>query len=166
MHILAFLNFWFWEKKDSRIFFWAIGVPKKNYKFSKNIEKTPYRSVAQKRYNFAPGAANHTFFDSPCIVLLHSVVRKDYPTPSFLIFSQTWSIPAGTRVNEYQNVVDICWRRWIPSLELAHYCPLSIKSGPRSHSIFIDLTIVCRIEVKHFSVKSFSRTKIVNSGKT
>jgi len=41
---------------------------KKNYKFSKNIEKTPYRRVAQKRYNFAPGAANHTFFDSPCII--------------------------------------------------------------------------------------------------
>ena len=35
---------------------------KKNYKFSKNIEKTPYRRVAQKRYNFAPDAANHTFF--------------------------------------------------------------------------------------------------------
>ena len=43
------------EKNDSRIFFWAIG-------FSKNIEKTPYRRVAQKRYNFAPGATNHIFF--------------------------------------------------------------------------------------------------------
>jgi len=34
----------------------------KKYKFSKNIEKPLYRRVAQKRYNFAPGAANHTFF--------------------------------------------------------------------------------------------------------
>jgi len=36
-------------------------VPKK-CKFLKNIEKTPFRRVAQKRYNFAPGAVN--FFDS------------------------------------------------------------------------------------------------------
>ena len=40
-----------------------IGV-QKNYKFSKDIEKTLIRiqGVAQKRYNFARGAANHTFF--------------------------------------------------------------------------------------------------------
>ena len=37
------------------------------YKFSKNIEKKPYKRVEQKRYNFAPGAANNTCFDSPCI---------------------------------------------------------------------------------------------------
>ena len=37
----------------------------KNYKFSKNIEKTPYRRIAKKWYNFAPGAANHTFFTHP-----------------------------------------------------------------------------------------------------
>ena len=30
----------------------------KNYKFSKNIEKTPFRKGAQKRYNFSPGAAS------------------------------------------------------------------------------------------------------------
>ena len=53
IHMFAFLNFWFWEKKGSRIFFWAIGVPKK---LLKNIGKTPYRRVAQKRYNFALGA--------------------------------------------------------------------------------------------------------------
>ena len=52
-----------WEK-NLRIFFWAIGVPKK---IPKNIEKIPYRRVAQKIYNFATDAANHTFFDSPCI---------------------------------------------------------------------------------------------------
>ena len=34
--------------------------------FSKSIEKTPFRRVAQKRYNLAPGVSNHTFFDSSC----------------------------------------------------------------------------------------------------
>ncbi len=29
------------------------------------MKKTPFRRVAQKRYNFAPGAANHTFFTHP-----------------------------------------------------------------------------------------------------
>ena len=38
-----------------------------SYKISKTIEKTPYKRVTQKRCNFAPGAANHTFFYSPCI---------------------------------------------------------------------------------------------------
>ena len=37
-------------------------LPKETCKFSKNIEKTPYGRVAQKRYNFAPDAANHPFF--------------------------------------------------------------------------------------------------------
>ena len=41
---------------------------KKEYKFSKNIEKPPYRRVAQKKYNFAPGAANHTFFTHPVYI--------------------------------------------------------------------------------------------------
>jgi len=63
----------FGRKKDSRIFFWAIKVPQK--KNLKNIEKTPYGRVAQKRYYIAPGAANHTFFDSPCIQS-HKVIQK------------------------------------------------------------------------------------------
>ena len=46
---------------------------KKKYKFSKNIEKPLYRRVAQKRYNFAPGAANHTFFYSPLTVFTKRV---------------------------------------------------------------------------------------------
>jgi len=54
-----------WEKKGSQIFFGAIGVPKMSYKISKTIEKTPYKRVTQKRCNFAPGAANHTFFTHP-----------------------------------------------------------------------------------------------------
>jgi len=49
------------RKKRFADFFRAIGVPKKGYKFFKNIEKTPFRRVAQKSYSFAPGAANHTF---------------------------------------------------------------------------------------------------------
>ena len=43
-------------------FFWAIGVPKKIYKFSKNIEKNTIQESCTKKYNLAPGAANHTFF--------------------------------------------------------------------------------------------------------
>ena len=50
------------EKKDSRIFFWAIGVPKKNYKFSKNIERTPYRRVAQKLQFCTRRRKSHFFF--------------------------------------------------------------------------------------------------------
>ena len=41
----------------------------KKIKFSKNIKKSRYRRVAQKMYNFAPGAADHTFFDWPCIYI-------------------------------------------------------------------------------------------------
>jgi len=50
--------------REKKFFFGAIGVPKK-HNFSKNIEKTPLSRVAQKRYNFAPGAANHTFLTHP-----------------------------------------------------------------------------------------------------
>ena len=62
MNIFAFLNFWFWEKKTIHGFSFGPLEHQKNYKFSENIEKTPYRRVAQKRYNFATGAANLTFF--------------------------------------------------------------------------------------------------------
>ena len=44
------------EKNDSRIFFWAIGVPKK------------YRKVAQTKGTILHQAPQNTlFFDSPCI---------------------------------------------------------------------------------------------------
>ena len=46
---LLFLTLDFERKKGSRIFFQAIGIPKKIYKFLKNIENTPYRRVAQKK---------------------------------------------------------------------------------------------------------------------
>ena len=52
------------ERKKVRGFFWAIGIPKKNKKISKNIEKTPYNDTEElhkKGYNFSPGATNHTF---------------------------------------------------------------------------------------------------------
>ena len=54
------------EKKDSRIFLgdWST---KKNYKFSKIIEKTPYRTVAQKKGTNLHQAPHITlFFNSPC----------------------------------------------------------------------------------------------------
>ena len=41
-----------------------------------NIEKAPYRRVAQKRVQFGPGGANHTFFDSPCIYLFFKLAWK------------------------------------------------------------------------------------------
>jgi len=50
------------KEKKVREFFWAIEVPKK---ISKHIKKTPFRRVAQKKYTFAPGAANHTFLTHP-----------------------------------------------------------------------------------------------------
>ena len=53
------------EKKIRGFSFGPLEYQKKNYKFSKNIEKIPYRRVAQKMQNFAPGAANHTFFTHP-----------------------------------------------------------------------------------------------------
>ena len=57
------------REKKIRGFFWST---KENYKFSKNIEKTPYRRVfTKKRYNFAPGASNHTF------VLTHPVYLQN-----------------------------------------------------------------------------------------
>ena len=52
-------------------FFLGHWCTKQNYKFSKNIEKPLFRRVSQRRFNFAPGAANHTFFDSPCIYLIY-----------------------------------------------------------------------------------------------
>ena len=34
----------------------------KNYKFSKKMKKRQTRELHKKRHNFAPGAADHTFF--------------------------------------------------------------------------------------------------------
>ena len=50
--------FWTYDfewKKKFRGFSWAFGVPKNN---PKNIEKIPFRRVAQKRHNFAPDSVN------------------------------------------------------------------------------------------------------------
>ena len=51
--------------RDKRFFGFFVGHKVKS--FQKILKKTPYRRVAQKGYNFAPGAANHIFFDSPCM---------------------------------------------------------------------------------------------------
>jgi len=66
LHLIIYL-WWSLFKRKKRFpdFFWYQKI--KNVQ--KILKKTPYRRVAQKRYNFAPGAANHTFFDSPCIYL-------------------------------------------------------------------------------------------------
>jgi len=50
------------EKKNSLIFFWAIGIPKKITNFQKILKRHHTGDLHKKRYNFAPGAANHTFF--------------------------------------------------------------------------------------------------------
>ena len=55
-YIFAFLNFSFWEKKGSQIFFGAIWRAKK-------IKIVQWILIKhQKRYNFAQDTANHTFF--------------------------------------------------------------------------------------------------------
>jgi len=63
----TFLLFWTFDLREKKVhgFFLDHWSTKKNYKFLKNIENTPYRRVAQKKYNFAPGAANHTFLTHP-----------------------------------------------------------------------------------------------------
>ena len=45
--------------------FWAIKESKKNTNFQKIFKKT--EELHKKSYTFEPGAANHTFFYSPCI---------------------------------------------------------------------------------------------------
>ena len=70
--IYAFLFFWtfdFERKKDSRIFLghWST---KENYKFSKNIEKTPYRRVAQKKVQFCTRRRKSHFFTHPVDFIL------------------------------------------------------------------------------------------------
>jgi len=51
-------------------FFGQLEYQKTLKKFSKNIDKTPYIRVAQKRYNFAKGVANHTFFTHPVFIIM------------------------------------------------------------------------------------------------
>ena len=50
------------REKKIRGFFWAIGVPKKITNFQKILKKHHTGELHRKRYNFAPGAANHNFF--------------------------------------------------------------------------------------------------------
>ena len=41
----------------------------KSHQFSKNIKKHHTEEFQKNSYTFAPNAANHTFFDSPCIYI-------------------------------------------------------------------------------------------------
>jgi len=80
----------------SQIFFWPTGVPKK-LKFSKNIEKSPYRRVAQKKvkiFNQAP--LNTLFFDSPSGIQIFFV----YVLIACTVFKREFScINTGCRKN-------------------------------------------------------------------
>ena len=67
--IQSFLNFYFWEKNmfaDYLLGHWSI---KKITNFQKYWKNTLQESCTKKD-NFAPGAASHTFFDSPCITIV------------------------------------------------------------------------------------------------
>ena len=62
IHIVAILKFWFWEKKIFADFFGGPLEYQKNYKFSRNIERTPYRRVAQKKVQFCTRRRKSHFF--------------------------------------------------------------------------------------------------------
>ena len=53
------------REKKIRDFLMGHWITKKKIQFSNHIEKHHTGAVAQKRYNFAPGAANHTFLTHP-----------------------------------------------------------------------------------------------------
>ena len=72
-------------------------MPKK-LKFSKNIEKTQYSRVAQKRYNFTTGAADDTFFwHTLCIYVLSLYILK-------IIFLKVFKLMWKTNPKEYENL--------------------------------------------------------------
>ena len=71
-------TFDFERKKRFTNFLLGHWSTKKKIQIFKNIEKTPCRRVGQKNYNFAPGgAANHTFFYSPCIYIYVAYSRSN-----------------------------------------------------------------------------------------
>ena len=55
------------REKKIRGFFGPLEYQNKIKKFQKIWKKRHLGELLKKRYNFAPGAANYTFFDSPCI---------------------------------------------------------------------------------------------------
>ena len=57
-----FVIFFWYFNGPKEIFFWAIEVPKKITNFQKILKNFYTGELHIKRYNFAPGAANHTFF--------------------------------------------------------------------------------------------------------
>ena len=66
-----------WEKKKFADF--SLGIWS-----TKNINKTPYKRVAQKSYIFAQCAANHIFFTHPVISLLFQLIGLKNKSSSFL----------------------------------------------------------------------------------
>ena len=58
----VFLNCWFWERKMFADFFFG------PLKYKKKLKKYPTGELHKKRNTFSADAANHTFFDSPCIL--------------------------------------------------------------------------------------------------
>ena len=73
---MLFWTFDFERKKGSRIFFWVFGLPKKIQIF-KTYKKHHAGELHKKRYNFAPGAVNHTFLTHPVfphILILASLI--------------------------------------------------------------------------------------------
>ena len=54
------------EKKDSRIFFWAIGVPKKITNFQKILKKHHTGELHKKGTILHQAPQITLFFDSPC----------------------------------------------------------------------------------------------------
>jgi len=70
----CFLNFWFWKKNRFADFFLGPLSTKKIYKFSKNIEKIPFRRVAQIKVQFCTRRHKSHFFYSPCICPKYSLI--------------------------------------------------------------------------------------------
>ena len=63
IHIFAFINFCFLEKKRVRGFFFGNWSIKKIFKKIKKILKNFHTGeLHEKKYTFVQGAVNHTFF--------------------------------------------------------------------------------------------------------
>ena len=65
---LLFCTYNFQKKKVSQIFVDHCSTKKKIKNFQQILKKIPYKRVAQKRYNFASDAANHTFLTHPVYI--------------------------------------------------------------------------------------------------
>ena len=98
MHIFAFMNLWFWEKKDSRIFFWAIGVPNFFTNFQK-IWKKHHTVELHKKGTILLQAPLMTlfFWHTLCRYLLCLYILK-------IIFLKVFKLMWRTNSKEYENL--------------------------------------------------------------